>query len=191
MNPLRILTLFLLSTSVAMAAGGPDEGFPAFQLVAHGVNLLFLVGLIAWFAGPAIKDALANRATNTRRELEEAAAGKQQAQARYEELEARLSGFEQELARLRAEAEQNVQREVEAIHSRAERDAQLIGESARRSINDEVARARQALRKDAVDLAVEVATKQVQAEIGQADHDRLGQEFLGAVKAEQEEVSHG
>ncbi len=193
---MRILTLFLLTTSAAMAAGGGDHatetfGDASFDLVAHAVNLSILIGIIVWFGGPAIKDALANRSTDTRRELEDAHKAKQEAQARYEELEARLSDFEQELAQLRANAEKGVEREVESIHERAERDARLVAESASRSINDEVARARQALRREAVDLAVQIASEQVKSQIAGDDHERLGREFLGAVNAQGGEVSHG
>lgn len=192
---MRSILLFLLTTSTALAAGGGDHGpqsfgDASFSIVAHAVNLTLLLGLIVWAAGPAIRDALANRSTNTRRELEDAAQAKQDAQARYEELEARLSDFEKELAQLRSEAEANVQREVDAIHARGERDARLVAESARRSIADEVARARQTLRRDAVDLAVQVAGETIKSNIGDEDQQRLGREFLGAVGA-QEEVTHG
>ena len=193
---MRFLTLFLLTSSAALASEGGEHApetlsDASFPLLAHGVNLLILLVIIGWLAGPAIRDALSNRAASTRKDLKEAAAEKQAAQARYEELEARLSDFEQELAQLRAEAEKSVEREVASVHERAERDARLIWESATRSIRDEVDRARQALRRDAVDLAVELASDQVKQQIGANDEERLGREFLGAVQAQSSEVGRG
>jgi len=187
---MRTILLFVASTGTALAAGGGDGGFPAKELLFHAINLAIVIGILVKFAGPKIKDALANRSTQTRRELQEAAEARQAAQARFEELEGRLSGFEQELASMRQAAEADVQREVDSIDQRGDRDARLIALSAERSIRDETQRARQQLREDAVNLAVKVATDAVERDIGDGDHQRLAGEFLGAVNSESE-VANG
>ena len=53
-----------------------------------------------------------------------------------------------------------------------------IGEAAERNIRDEVARARDQLRRDAVALAVELAEENLKEQVNSDDQQRLARAFL-------------
>ncbi len=76
--------------------------------------------------------------------------------------------------------------------ARAETDAASIRESAERTIRDETARARQSLRAEAANLAIQLAGEQIEKQITADDQKRLAADFLSAVKSgESTEVANG
>lgn len=180
--------LLPLLVSVALAAGGGGEGthhagdIPWGPIGFHALNLAVLIGVILYFAGKPIKDAIAARAGRVRRELEESAAMRESAQKRYDELTARLDGFETQLAEMRANAEVEAAREREEILARAAREARMVEEAAERTIRSESARAKTELRQEAVRLAVRLAEQRVRGQLRPEDEERLASEFLGAVR---------
>ena len=122
---LSILAMLTLS-STALAAGNMplqsfEEALP--KLAFHALNFAILVGLLFWLAGGKIKDALNNRATSIRVELDSAAKAKAEAQERFETLQSRLDSLDSQIKEMRAEAEAAAEQEREAIAARAERDA--------------------------------------------------------------------
>ncbi len=141
-----------------------------------------LLGIIGWFARKPIKDAIASRSVNIKKDMDEINALRKQAQDRYTEIETRLQGYDRKLAEMKGEAEREAAAEAREIAARAERDAQQIQNAAERTIRDETLRARHALRRDAVELAVKIAEEQLKMQITEADQRRLASEFLGTVK---------
>ena len=181
---LSILAMLTLS-STALAAGNMplqsfEEALP--KIAFHALNLAILVGLLLWLAGGKIKDALNNRATGIRVELDSAAKAKAEAQERFEALQSRLDSLDSQIKEMRVEAEAAAEQEREAIAARAERDANMLRENAQRSIRDEVARARAELRREAVGLAVELAGEQLRAQITTERQAGLTSQFLNTVQ---------
>lgn len=181
---LTILALLTVS-SVALAAGDAHhESFADVwkKMAFHAFNLSLLIGLIVWLAGGKIKDALRNRSTGVRVELDSAAKAKAEAKERYDALQSRLDSLDSQIEEMRAEAEVSAQQEREAIAARAERDAVMLRENAQRSIRDETARARAELRREAVGLAVELAGEQLRAQITTERQAGLTSQFLNTVQ---------
>jgi F-type H+-transporting ATPase subunit b len=158
------------------------EGLPVAKMVFHALNLLILFGLIGWFARKPIKDAIADRAVTVKKDMDEINALRKQAQDRYAEIETRLQGYEKKLAEMKTDAEKDAVAEAREIAARAERDAAMIQQAAERTIRDETLRARHALRKDAVELAMKIAEQQLRHQITESDQRRLASEFLGTVE---------
>ncbi len=173
----------LLFPDVAFAAGGEGDahGPPWVALGLHLFNLLLLLGIIGFFAGGKIKEVMKTRSVEIKREIDESNRLRKQARDRFEELEARLAGFQEELATMKAEAEQAAVEEREAILERADREAARVAEAAERTIRNETAKARMALRRDAVSLAVAQAERQLRASAHEADDTRLAADFFSLV----------
>lgn len=192
MRSLILALLFTLSQA-AWAGGGEHAaaeghgGIPLGEIGFHALNLAILLGLLWRFAVPAIRDSVANRAAGIQRQIDEAGKSAASAEARYQELDARLSGFEAELARMKAEAETEAARERETILARGERDAAQIREAAERTVRTELIRARQELRQDAAHLAVQMAEQRLAANLRSEDEERFANEFLGSIRG----VKHG
>lgn len=152
------------------------------KMAFHALNLAILVGIIGWFARKPIRDAIARRSVAIKKDMDEINALRRQAQDRYAEIETRLQGYDRKLAEMKGDAEKEAAAEAREIAARAERDAQQIQQAAERTIRDETLRARHALRKDAVELAVRIAEEQLRHQITEADQRRLAADFLGTVK---------
>jgi F-type H+-transporting ATPase subunit b len=182
----RLLALILVALpAIARAAEEVEahgEGIPLAKMAVHALNLAILFGVIAWFARKPIKDAIASRSVAIKKDMDEINALRKQAQDRYAEIESRLQSYDRKLAEMKSDAEREAAAEAREIAARAERDALLIQQAAERTVRDETLRARHALRRDAVELAVKIAEEQLRHQITEADQRRLTADFLGTVK---------
>jgi F-type H+-transporting ATPase subunit b len=167
-------------------------GAPWAQMALHALNLGILLGILVYFFGKKVKGALAERAADIQRTVDEANEARKAAQLRAEALELKFKGFESQLADIRKQAEAESVTEAEAIIARAETDALAIREAAERTIRDETTRAKQTLRAEAARLAIQLAGQQLQTQINEDDQKRLASEFLAALKTgASSEVANG
>ncbi len=185
-----MLTTILFLTSNAQAGGA---GLPADPntIGFHAFNLFLLLALLTWLLRSKIRDALANRSARVKREIDDSNQLRKEAQTRFAELEARLSGFEGELSNMREEAETAATKEREAIMARAEEDAARITESAERTIRDETERARQALRREVANLSIDIARERLEKQVSADDQKRLAKDFVDTVKSDNSGVTNG
>jgi F-type H+-transporting ATPase subunit b len=174
------MTLFLL-VSDAWASGSGDP--PDWNAIGfHLINFVILVSLLTFLLRSRLKTALANRAARVKGDIDESNRLRKDAMQRFEELESRLEGFENELAGMKADAEANALAEQQAIMARAEEDAARIAESAQWSIRDETERARQALRQEVAELSVGIAREKLAANVNEDDQSRLTGDFIDTVQ---------
>jgi F-type H+-transporting ATPase subunit b len=198
-----MMSLQLATPAVAIAAGGgahhadytgdadndgtanwldsDSDDFTAMDVGLHAFNLALLLAIIYFLAGKTLRQALKDRATGIRKNLADSAKELDQAKKRYEELEARLGRFEDELVTMRANAQELADEEEVKLIERAKAQAVRIADSAERSIRDEANRARNSLRKEAVELAVELAQTVLSKQVKAADQKRLARDFLEAL----------
>jgi len=151
------------------------------KLLLHAFNLALLVGLILFFVRRPIADALRTRALTIRKELTDSARARDEAHQHHEEVAARLVAIETEIQALRNEAIAEAAILEAKLIERANDESERIAEGAERKIRDEAQRARLELRRDAVELAVELAESALRDRIGDADQQRLAREFLNAI----------
>jgi F-type H+-transporting ATPase subunit b len=177
------MTLFLFMSD-ALAGGFSGEGaFPDKHTIAyHAINLFGLVAGLTYLLRNKIKDALANRALGVRKDIDSSNKARKDATLRFEELESRLAGFEDELSKMKSDAEAAAKTEHAAIIARAEDDAIRLAEAAKRSIVDETIRARQALRKEVALLSIDIARDKLKAALNADDELRLAGNFMSTVK---------
>ena len=183
---MRTLTVFLLLTTPAYAAGWDsfDDAEVQKMLLFHLINLVILFGTLTYLLRGKIRDALANRAGQIKRDIDDSNKVRKDAKHRYEDLEARLSGFEGELEKMREEALIDADKEREVILAQAEQDASRVKAAAERTIRDETERARTSLRQEAAKLSVDLARERLVAEVNADDQQRLTKDFLDTVQAE-------
>ena len=165
-----------------------DADNDAFVLGGVGQHLfnLVVIGAVLFFvARRPLMTAIKERAVGIRLEVTEAAKVREDARQRHEALVQRLTTFEGEVRRLRAEAEADVQAEEQRLTERAQEEAVRIGQVAERNIRDELVRAQAALRKEAIDLAVQLAETTLRAEVGSGDQQRLATQFLASIRQDE------
>lgn len=184
----RGLFLYAAGAAGAFAAEGAHAAHAepsVADLLLPFVNFSIFAVLLAYFAWPAIRSALAERRKLVEKELSEADRARREAEAMLAEIEARRSRLREEGERLvrelRAEAEHERKRLLEAARQTALRisaDARLFGEQ-------EAARAAKTIRAEVAREVVSRVTKLVRERLTSGDEERFATEFVDSVEGGQ------
>jgi F-type H+-transporting ATPase subunit b len=177
---LLLPALATASGGQAVAAHGPDWT----ALGRHLVNLVLFLGLLYWAGKTPIRDFLALRRQEVRTGLEEAWEAKARAEAKAAEVERRLAEFDRELTEMLTQVRKDGEAERARLEQNARYAAALMEATTRRSIADEVERARQELQVEAVDAALRMAEELVGKRIDANDQKRLADHYVAEVGKE-------
>jgi F-type H+-transporting ATPase subunit b len=179
----RTALAFALLLAAANPAFAAEEGHGG-SLFWQVLNVLLLLGVLIWFARKPVLSYLAERRDTIAKNLEGSAALLAEAEHRLAEWTEKVAHLDREVAGIRAATG----RAAEAERSRILADAELTAERIRRSasavVERELQQAREALRREAADLAIELAGKALREQVNDADRARLLDEFIGHVEKE-------
>jgi F-type H+-transporting ATPase subunit b len=150
---------------------------------ALALNAAILYFLLFKFGRKPISDALKARKLGIMKGMEDAAKMKAEAEASLAKYQKKLDEIDSEVARIKREAKEQGEAESARIlgeakerRARMERDARLL-------VEQELKAARENLTRDTVRAAVKSAEAMLTAKVGDADQQRLGDEFLASIKA--------
>lgn len=164
--------------AVVFASGGHEEIETPFSLVMRIVNFLLLAGLLYYFLNKPVRNFLNRRQQGVREALEEAQRAKEEAAARYAETERKLAQAQREMEDLRRMLLDQGRAEKEKILANAEREAQKIRRQAEIAAEQEAKKAQFLLRREAVELASQMAEALLRDRIESKDHDRILREYV-------------
>jgi F-type H+-transporting ATPase subunit b len=172
-----VALLFALPAQASEGNGGglSEHLWPA-------VNLVILVAVLVYFARKPIRDYFASRRSEIQSELKGAAEQLSEAEATYSKWQRRLVDLEAELQEIRATSSQRAEAERDKILSDAQATAERIRRDASVAVEMEFRRAREELREEATQLAIELATERLEREVTDADRDRLLDEFIDRIE---------
>jgi F-type H+-transporting ATPase subunit b len=144
------------------------------------------VAIIAFLAfkylSKPIAQAMAGRSETVRAAVEEATAGRREAEARLAEFQRKAAGLEAEIDALRAQAGADMERERNLLIEEGRTAAERVAQHARETIRQEVVKARSELHREAALLAVQLATANVKAQMTPADQQRLLDEYAASLE---------
>lgn len=147
-------------------------------LVLQIGNLLLQIWIIKRFFVKPIRAILEQRQAEVDGDLDAAAQAKQQAKTARREYENRLAGAEEEAADVVRTATQNARSHSQQILAEAKQTAAAMREKATVDIARERKMAVQELKKDLSGIAVSIASKVVEKEIREKDHEKLIRDFI-------------
>ncbi len=173
-------TLFLPALARAAEEGGHGGGLAT--LLYHAINLLLLIGVVVWFARRPLQTFMAERRSGVVRNLETSEQLLREAESRLDEWQRRLANLDAELREIREASARLAEVEREEILREARALADRIRADARAAVQQEVERARARLRREAADLAVEIATELLREQVGDEDRARLADEFVESLE---------
>ena len=184
---LRVIatTALVLIAGVAQASGDSHEGADEVlkETIYQGLNLALLLGVLFYFGRKPISEFFSNRRSEIHSELNEAARLLAEAEQRNSELQRRLVDLGSEIEEIRQEAGRRAEEEAERILADATATAERIRRDAQAGVAQELRRAQSALRDEAADLALEMAARKLSEQVGDADRERLVDEFILRVEA--------
>jgi F-type H+-transporting ATPase subunit b len=146
------------------------------------LNLLLLLAVLIYFARKPVLSYLAGRRDGIARNLESSAQLLAEAERRLAEWNAKAARLDRDVVAIR----EATRRAAEAERARILADARVTAERIRRAADTVVERelqlARAELRREAADLAVELAARILSEQVTDSDRKRLIDEFIGSVE---------
>jgi F-type H+-transporting ATPase subunit b len=170
---------FLLAAPAYASEGGEKS---AMTFVWEVVNFVLLVGAIVYFARKPIIQFFADRRSEIGGELASAANVLEEAEARFGEWQQKMAELDGELATIRERERRRAEQERERILADARQTAERIRADAGSAVDREIRRAQIALRAEATEVALELATQLLRDKVADADRDRLIDEFISRVE---------
>ena len=128
------------------------------------LNFAVIAGVIVWFSKKNLPSLFRQRTESIQKAMQEANKTAEEANQRLSGIEARLSMLDSEIEKMRAAAENESVTEEERIRAAAEEDARKAVQSAEEEIAAAILAARRELKAYAADLAVSLASKQIQVD---------------------------
>jgi len=172
-------TFLLTLVADEEAAGGIASMFEVGQSSFYWTLIIFLLSLpFMWkmVFGPITK-ALEEREDATREAARAAESAREETERMKAAIQADLDAARQEAAKQVAEAKQRASEREQELMAAAKAEAERERMRARKEIETALAAARETLRKESVQLAVEIAEQVVSREFSEADQARLITDF--------------
>jgi len=174
------ITLFIFLLALpAYASDQPADGLQSF--IWPAVNLVILLAVLVYFARKPLRAYFDKRRSDIAGELQSSADELATAESTYAKWQRRMIDLDGELDEIRATSRQRAEAERERIIGDARATAERIRRDATAGIELELRRAREILREEATQLAIELAGERLSREVTEADRDRLIDEFIGRI----------
>lgn len=141
-------------------------------------NLLLQIWLFKRFLLKPVQKILAERQQLANADLDAAAAAREEAETARVEYEQSLAGAKEEAAALVRSAAQTAQSRSEQIILQAKEEAAAIRAKAAGDVARERKNAVNEIKNDISGIAVSIASKVVEKEISEEDHEALIREFI-------------
>lgn len=170
---------------MALPAVAADESHGSDEvdvMIKTAINLALLIGVLVYFARKPILEYFADRRRTIEEDLNGAATELSDAEALFSKWQSRLIDLEGELEEIRSTSRQRAESERERILADAQVAAERIRDNASAAITQELRRARERLREEATQLAIEMAAQRLEREVTDADRSRLLDEFITRVE---------
>ena len=182
-----ILTLgiVLLVSVVAFASGGTehhaDSGVLLKDFLYRVLNFSIVVALLIYFLRKPLKKGLAGRSEEIEKALSDAKKAKKEAEAKFAEYDLKLNQATVEIAEISASIRREGELEKQRIIENAKAMAAKIEADAERTADIEVAKAREELQREAVQLAVALAEDLLKKNFTKEDDTRMIDEYIQKV----------
>ncbi len=148
----------------------------------QGVSFVLLVILLIYFIKDPLRTYLKKRREEIKASLEQPLKKEEESQSHLSEWEEKINSLNLEINALHQKVRQEGEEEREKIIERAQVEGQRIREQARIFADQEVKKARLVLKKEMVDLSVELAEKLLKEVTRPEDQERLVKEYIGKVR---------
>lgn len=171
----------LLFAVAAWAAGGEEHVDTKAQLIDFGwrvANFLVLMGILYWLMWKKMKSFFAGRREGIKASLEEAEVVKADAEKKFKEYDEKIKKAEEEIQGIAAMIKAQGEEEKKRIIADAERASVKMKEDAKARMDQELKKAKNELRLEASELAVQMAEDILKKKVTKEDHESMVREYL-------------
>jgi F-type H+-transporting ATPase subunit b len=173
--PVLLTGLFILTvTSLAFASGGGEEHTPLWKEYMWKIfNFLLLIAVLYKFAKKPFADFLQKRSETIAKTLQEAKAAREAAEKALKAVEERLRTKDAEIEAILSAAKRSGEQERNAIIEESARLKEKILEQAKSNIEFELKNAKEVIKAEAVELAMELAEKKLKDKLTKDEQEKL------------------
>jgi F-type H+-transporting ATPase subunit b len=173
-SPVLLSGLFILTvTSLAFASGGGEETPLWKEYMWKIINFLILFVILFKFAKKPLADFLRKRSETIAKTLQEAKAARETAEKALKEVQERLRTKDAEIEAILSVAKRSGEQERNAIIEEGARLKEKILEQAKSNIEFELKNAKEVIKAEAVELAMELAEKKLKEKLTKDEQERL------------------
>lgn len=179
-----LLVPFLVLASIAYAAHGEEgghDGKQMFEFIWKSINFVVLAGLMYWMLAPKLKDFFSGRRQEIKESLENAAQQKAEAEAKYKEYSEKIEKASAEIDGIFDMIKAQGVAEKQKIIEEAEKAAKKIKEDSQMRTGQELKKASDQLRVEAVMLSVQMAEEIIKKNIAAQDQETIVREYMEKV----------
>lgn len=180
------ILIVVLSVGMALASGGEAEGghggaelWKAWGLKTF--NFIVLIGILYWLLASKIKDFFVGRRAEIKDDLEKAVERKAEAEKKYKDYSEKIDKASTEIDGILEMIKAQGVAEKKKIIEDAERTAKKMKEDAQARIEQEMKKATEELKAQAVDLSVKMAEEIIKRSVTQDDHKSMVKEYIDKV----------
>lgn len=181
MQPWAFALLPLLLAGPAHAA---EDAHGGGGLLWPTLNFALLLAVLIYFARKPVLTYLSNRRDAITGDIESAAQLLTEAERRLAEWSQKAANLDQQVASIRDATRRSAEAERDRILADARATAERIRQSAGAVAERELSQARETLRQEAADLAVELAARILRDQVNDGDRTRLVDEFIERIEQE-------
>ena len=170
-----------LSVSDLWASGGGNKisGEVFWQVVSFAL----LVIVLTYVLKKPVRIFLLKRREDIKNSLEQSAKKEEESRKNSENWERKLNSVSQEIAELHKKISQEGEVERQRIIEKAIEEGERIRKQAQMIAEQEVKKARSSLRREMVDLSVEMAEKLLKESTQSQDQERLVRDYIGKMRS--------
>jgi F-type H+-transporting ATPase subunit b len=168
-----LLLLVLLPLFLFLSPGEAEKAAGTADFAGKVVNFLILFGGLGFFLYKPVKAFLENRTSEIKRSLEEAKSSRKEAEDRYEATMRRVEGLSGEIAKMKAEAEAQGNREKARIAKQAEEEAARVLRLVRQEIDAHTQTGIREVRTFVAETATSLARERIRKNLVPDDHSFL------------------
>jgi F-type H+-transporting ATPase subunit b len=176
--------LFVFLTSVAYASSGGEgghEGNKWFEFAWKTLDFIVLVGFLYWLLAAKIKDFFVGRRKEIKESLDKSAQQKAEAEGKYREYSEKVDKASAEIDGIFEMIKAQGVTEKQKIIEDAEKVARKLKEDAQARIEQELKKASDQLKTEAVLLSSQMAEEILKKNITAQDNEAMVREYMDKV----------
>ncbi|MCL4458084.1 MAG: F0F1 ATP synthase subunit B [Nitrospirae bacterium] len=176
-SPAICILMLVLQSSSAFASGG-EQGSSLMDWVWRILNFAILVFVLVKFLNKPLRNFLQQRKELIEKSIKEAQEAKALALKALAEVEERLKVKDKEIEEIISSAKTSGEREKERLIEEGEKLKAKILEQAKVNIDFELKRAKDAIKAEAVEAAMQLAEDKIKSKLTKEDQERLMKESI-------------
>jgi F-type H+-transporting ATPase subunit b len=172
--------LFAAVALASEAASGGHEETMTFMgdWLPRLVNFGIIAAIVVYFGRKPVRDFFTGRSAEIAKSIQDSKETRERAVAALVEMEKKVKDFEEETARLVADAQSRGEKDKQALIEEGRKIAQDVQAQVKQGIEIEVQKAKTSLAVEASLLSIDLAEGRIKEKMGSQDHERIVKEYI-------------